>query len=50
MRKSNYCIQCNNIATLLAIDTPYCTKCYKEIVYVKRKSSKEITRTMRESR
>jgi len=47
MLKSSYCIQCNKIATLLAIDIPYCTKCYKEIIYVKRKSGKKAFETIR---
>ena len=41
MRMPNHCIKCDKVATLLDIDVPYCTKCYKEIVYVSRKASKK---------
>ena len=50
MPMPNHCIECDKVATLLDIDVPYCPKCYKEIVYVNRKTSKKNTRTMRERR
>ena len=46
MPMPNHCIECDKVATLLDIDVPYCSKCYKEIVYAKRKSSKKTFKTV----
>ena len=48
MRKLNYCMQCNKTAILLNGEAPYCVKCYREIIYVKRKSNKKAFETIRE--
>ena len=46
----NHCIECDKIAVVTNNDVPYCVDCYKkEIMYVKRKSSKKNFRTMRKS-
>jgi hypothetical protein len=44
----NHCIDCDKVATVLDGSTPYCSRCYKrEILDVKRKSSKKTFKTMR---
>ena len=50
MPMPNHCIECDKVAVVLDNAVPYCTQCYKkEIMNVKRKSNKKITRSMRKS-
>lgn len=47
----NHCIECDKVATVLDGSVPYCPQCYmKEVLHVKRKSSKKTSKTMRRRR
>ena len=42
------CIRCDKVADVLNVDIPYCASCYmREVMNVKRKSSKKTFKTMR---